>query len=146
MRIKYQFYKNEGLLIQKFIGSLSIEYYIQYTRFVMEKYNAEKIDKVLNDFREMEIDEMADDFFDNVDKMTDIRKNIHNNEIKRNDINVVFWVDKPLPTVIAHLFIKNFRNINYYYCSTADNAFEILKINKDFGSLENAINNLENTF
>ncbi|MFC2138047.1 hypothetical protein ACFLTE_07735 [Bacteroidota bacterium] len=146
MEIKYQLFDKENFLIQKYIGNFSFEKYIQYTRTIFEKYRSVKIKKVLNDFRDMEIDEKSDDFFENVDKMMEIRRKINKKEIKTDDVTVVFWVDKPLPTVIAQLFIRSNRKKDYHYCSSLRKILNILNIPGEYSDLKNVVDNLENTF
>ena len=146
MEIKYQFFEKENLLIQRFVGKFSFKRYLEYNRVIINKYDPTLVKKVLNDFRDLEIDEDSDDFFENVDKMTEIRKNINKNEIKIEDVTVVFWVDKPLPTVVAQLFVRYFRNKDYHYCSSTDKILKILNLTCEFNDLINITDNLENNF
>jgi len=146
MKIAYQFFEKENLIIQRFIGEFSFEKYISYIQSKTKEYNPASVKKVLNDFRDLEIKEESDDFFMNVEKMTEIRKNINKNKILTDSITVVFWVDKPLPTVIAQLFIKNLRNKNYLYCSSVNKILEILDLPGEFKNLKYINNNLINTY
>jgi hypothetical protein len=149
MEIKYQLFEEEYLLVQKFTGIFSIEYYQKFARNIFKKFESKTIKKVLIDFRDLILseldDDLQDDFDDKINRITEIRKNINKNELKNRDVTLVIWVDKPLPTVIAHLFISNFSEMNYNYCSTTAEAIKILKTSLDF-DLANIANNLENTF
>jgi hypothetical protein len=150
MEIKYQFFEKENLLVQKFIGIFSIDHYISFNRFLMKSHGSKNIKKVLIDFRDMNFHELTedlpDDFTDHLDKITEVRKNINKNDLKNKDITLVLWVDKPIPTVIAHLFTANFPSLDYNYSSTEENILNILKIPKTPDDLKNIINNLENSF
>ena len=144
MEIKYQVFENEKLLIQKFIGFFSIELYMQYAPTILRNPAMRSIDKVLIDFREIDFSNVPSDFDEGLSRMTEMRKNIQEKEIKRNDVTIVFWVDKPIPTVIAQVFQENFPN--YKYCSTAKSVLENFKITDPLFDLEKIVENLENTF
>lgn len=144
MEIKYQVFENEKLLIQKFIGFFSIELYMRYAPTILRNPAMRSIDKVLIDFREIDFSNVPDDFDEGLGRMTEMRKNIQEKEIKRNDVTIVFWVDKPIPTVIAQVFQENFSN--YKYCSTAENVLENLKITDTLFDLEKIVENLQNSF
>ncbi len=144
MEIKYQLFEKENLLIQKFIGFFSIELYMRYAPTIMRNPAMRSINKVLLDFRDIDFSNVPADFDEGLGKMTEMRKNIQNKEIKRTDVAIVFWVDKPIPTVIAQIFKENFSNYNY--CSTAESVLEIFKISDPGFDLESIVENLENTF
>lgn len=150
MEISYQLFEKENLLIQKYTGIFSIEEYMRYNRFVMSNYPLTAVDKVLNDFRDLDITDpdakTPGDFSNVLKKITTMRRNIDTNELKDNQITLVFWVDKPLPTVIAHLFVRGFDDKNYNYCSTVKNIMSILQLPPHFKNLETIVANLENTF
>ncbi len=150
MEIRYQLFEKENLFIQKFIGNFSIEYYIRYNRYIMENSILKSISKVLIDFRDIDFDDLPNeshtDFNTKLDRIAEIRKETNKNETKSKDVTILFWVDKPLPTVIAHLFIQNFPDMNYHYCSTIEKVLKIIKISERFNNLENVVSNLENTF
>jgi hypothetical protein len=144
MVIKYQVFEKEKLLIQKFIGVFSIELYMRYAPTIMKNPAMRSINKVLNDFRDIDFSVVPLDFGQGLDKMTEIRKAIQEKEIKRDDVTVVFWVDKPIPTVIAQVFNVSFSN--YDYCSTAKNILENFHITDPNFNLEDLVEDLENTF
>jgi len=150
MEISYQLFEEENLFIQKYTGLFSVEEYICYNQFIMNNYSSVGVEKVINDFRDLDIKEPNTNFhgdFNNVlDKISSMRRDINSNELKDKEITLVFWVDKPLPTVIAHLFVKLFPDKNYYYCSTIKNIMTILQLPKQFKNLNTIVANLENTF
>jgi hypothetical protein len=144
MEIKYQLFENENLFVQKFSSIFSIEKYQKYTRYITEFISAKPIKKVLIDFRGLVFNNNPDEFNQNLNRVIEIRKNINDTELKNKDIALVFWVDKPLPTVIAHLFSANFSNYNY--CSTEEIAIKNLMLPEHLHDLDCIIKNLENTF
>lgn len=149
MEIKFQIFEDEHLLIQKFIGVFSLDYYLRYTQHIGKTLAAGTITKVLIDFRDLKFSEsakvMPPDFEEKLNTMTSIRKKIHDNELKGQKATLVIWVDKPLPTVIAQLFINNFSHMNYNVCSTETKAADILTISTTF-SLSTHTSDLANTF
>ncbi|MBN2523881.1 MAG: hypothetical protein JXB24_11455 [Bacteroidales bacterium] len=145
MEIRYQIFEKENLLVEKFTGDLSVELYLQYAGYIMRHPLRKSISKVLIDFRDILFEDLYKrDFDEVVDKMKEIRENARNNEIQMRDTKVVFWVDKPIPTVIAHIFKNSFPNYNYY--SSEKHVIENLEIPEHLTNLENIVENLENTF
>jgi hypothetical protein len=150
MEIKYQIFENENLIMQKYSGIFSLEFYKIYTGFIIKNFSSNAIEKVLIDFRGLYFenlpDGLPDDYHNKIEKIVEFRKSVNENELRNKNVKLVIWVDKPLPTVIAHLFIQNFPAKNYHYCSTVDNVIKILQLTEDFNNLESRINNLENEF
>ena len=146
MKIDYQIFEEEKLLVQKFTGDFSIEEYVRYIRQVMSNNQLNSVDQVLIDFRDVIFEDIPDDFEDKIRLISEIRKNINENEVKRDDVKLVFWVDKPIHTVIAHMFIENLSNRNYYYCTTIESVLDIMPLSGRLADLENVVKNLENTF
>lgn len=144
MKVRYQVFENENLFIQKFSGVFSIEKYQDYIRYTTEYLATKSIEKVLVDFRELTFIIMSDEFNQNFQRLIEFRKKINETELKNKDITLVFLVNKPMPTVIAHLFSANFSN--YTYCSTEEIATKTLMLPEHLNNLESIIENLENTF
>jgi len=144
MEVRYQVFENENLFIQKFSGVFSIEKYQAYIRYVTEYIATKSIEKVLVDFRELTFIIMSDEFNQNFQRLIEFRKKINETELKNKDVTLVFLVNKPMPTVIAHLFSANFSN--YTYCSTEEIAIKTLMLPEHLHNLESIIENLENTF
>lgn len=149
MEIKYQIFETDNLFIQKFIGQFSVEHYMRFNGYIGKLLSSSSINKVLIDFRDLIFSENNEttpvDFDEKLNKIVKIRKNINQEVHKNKRVNLVIWVDKPLPTVIAHLFVKKFSEMDYKYCSSDLKAIEILNI-PTYNNLENTIKNLENTF
>jgi hypothetical protein len=149
MEMRYQFFENEYLLIQKFTGLFSFEFYKKIIGQMHLAHGNKNVKKVLIDFRELKFGEsgnyLPDDFDEKLEKIIRFRKEINKNELRNKEVNLVIWVDKPLPTVIAHLFLDSFSKMRYNYCSTEDKVIEILDLRPEFNLLNN-INNLENSF
>jgi hypothetical protein len=150
MDIKYQLFLKDHLLIQKFFGIFSLGDYLRYNRYIIKNISSNPIKKVLIDFRDLTFwnnsEEIPDDFEEELNKIIEARRKINQSEPKNKDVILVIWVKNPLPTVIADLFIKNFSNMNYNYCSTDSKAIEILKIPDYTDNLEHITENLENSF
>jgi hypothetical protein len=149
MQIKYQLFENDYLLIQKFIGVFSLEEYLGFNRYVNKEMSVYSIKKVLNDFRELKLIEndsdRLNDFNINLQKVIEVRKNIIMNEPKTRDINLVFLVDDPRPTVMAHSFVNYFSGMNYNYCSSTSKAIQLLNLPDLYYKLDRIIENLEMT-
>lgn len=146
MEIKFQIFEEENLLIQKFIGAFSIDSYMRYSQTIGKFPHADSIKKVLIDFRDLDFEGLTDDPFVTLDKVTAIRKNINKNEVKRKNIKHVFWVDRPMPTAIAQIFIGNFSELDYNYCTTSESLLKNLDLPEHLTDLEKIAASLENTF
>lgn len=145
MKIQYQIFEEQNLLVHRYSGDLSMEMYQRYNRFIMSNPKISvAVKKVLIDIRAMNFPDEMPDFEEVMEKMKKIRNKIRKNKIKRDDVSVVFWVDKPIPTVIAHMFTENFSNYNY--CSTKEHINEILNLSEQMSDLDFIIENLENSF
>jgi hypothetical protein len=144
MEIKYQLFENESLFVQKYLGIFSVEKYQTYTRYITERIATKSIKKVLVDFRELIFDSKPEDFSQNINRVVEFRKNINETELKNKDVTLVFIVNQPMPTVIAHLFSANFSN--YSYCSTEEIAIKTLMLPEHLHDLDCIFKNLENTF
>jgi hypothetical protein len=146
MEIRYQLFEKDNLLIQKFIGVISIESYMAYNRSIMQRAALNSITKILNDFRDLVFDDDLDDFNERLDSIIEYRRKVGENILKNNDLNILFWVDKPLPTTIAVLFSSNFSESSCKYCTLSEDVIDMLKLPKQFTNLNSIINNLENTY
>jgi hypothetical protein len=150
MEIKYQAFETDHLFIQKFFGVFEFEKYIKYTQEIISPQINKDIKKVLIDFRSLEIEKthfmVPDDFEVTLDKMTKFRKKVNQKELKDMDVQVLMWVEEPLPTLMAHLFIGNFSNKDYNHCSTPGEIIEIFKLPEYYTNLNEIVNNLENTY
>ncbi len=149
MEIRYQFFEEEKLLIQKFSGFFSFEFYKENSEEMYQKHKTKEVKKVLIDFRDIKItndeDESPEDFDRNLEEVLKYRKKVSENQPGANDVKVVFWVDAPLPTVVAYLFVNNMSNKNLSYCSTEDKIIETLELDTTF-MLEQKVENLDLSF
>jgi hypothetical protein len=146
MEVKYQLFENENLFVQKFIGEFSFENYREYTSYVLELYASKPIKKILNDFRKLVISDNIIVVNDSLERITEYRKKVNENELRDRDIKHLFWVDKPLPTTIAVLFTSNFSESNYKYCTLSDDVIDFLALPTHLSNIESIINNLKNTY
>ena len=146
MNISYQIFYKEKLVIQKFVGDFDFKEYMNYAQSVMQKIDPKTINKVIIDIREINYNDVPDDFIEGIEKMIKIRKDITEEKIKRNDITHIFWVDKPMPTVISQIFIQNMPDLKYHYCSTKKKVLDQLGLKESFDDLDIIIEHLENNF
>lgn len=150
MEIKYQIFEEENLLFHRFSGEFSFEKYVSYTRNLTELLATKNVTKVLVDLRKLKTNESvvenSDIFIENIEKISNLRRHLNENEFRGRDVILVFWVDEPLPTVVAHLFIQKISKENYSYCSTEKKIISHLKLPKTFNNLNEISENLENTF
>lgn len=122
MEIKYQYFESHRLLFQKFIGEFDFNTYMAYSQQVTRKLAESKLKVVIIDFRRLTFGNIPDDLLEGVERMSAARKQIQDKEVKRKDIGHVFWVDDPLPTVVARLFMQSMQNMEYQYCSTPESV------------------------
>ena len=129
MEIKYQYFEDKKLFIQSFFGEFEIKEYMTYTQFVTQKLATAPINTVIIDFRKMDFSQIPDDFLEGIDKMTSVRRNMTDKQVRQKNIKHIFWVDSPLPTVVAKLFIQSMPDLQYNYCSTAESVENKLRLN-----------------
>jgi aspartyl/asparaginyl-tRNA synthetase len=134
MKIKYEFINEENLLIQKYIGEFSFNDYMDYINIILEKDDWNNVEKILSDFRSIDLDNAINE----LDKLVNLRKET----IKKNYKNV-FLTNNPNTTVFAHLYQNSLDRYNYNYCSTIDYAIKILDLKISDKKLENIIDNLK---
>ncbi|MGD2036044.1 MAG: hypothetical protein PVF73_13355 [Bacteroidales bacterium] len=146
METRYQIFVKEKLLVQKFTGVFSVEDYLEYMEFIMEFPVMRSINKVLIDFRSIYFEDMLEELDTTLERMTKIRKNINRKKVRRKNVKVVFWVDKPLSIVVAQLFSKKISNRNYTYCSTTEHVLEALGMAESDMDIEYVSKNLSDTF
>lgn len=150
MEIKYQVFEEDNLLFHRFSGEFSIERYISYMQNLTENLISKPIFKVLVDLRKMtpkdNVFEKSEAFLKKIDEMSNVRKQLNENDFKGREVTLVFWVDKPISTVVAQLFVQKISKANYHYCSTEEKILSILKLPNTFSDLNQMSDNLENTF
>lgn len=150
MEIRYQIFEDENLLIHRFIGEFSLEKYIAYMKNMTGLFISSSISKVIVDLRHMSLKNIphkeSDTFLKNIEKITNLRKNLDENDFKGREVILAFWVDKPLPTVVAQLFIKKISKSNYFYCSTQEKIVNVLDLPAAYKNLSKLSDNLEHIF
>lgn len=145
MEIKYQLFEAENLLVQKYSGQFSMEEFVAYARFSGMNFASKPIKKVLLDFRDLHMGNY-EDFNETLDKVVKVRERVNENEFKNREVTFVIWVEKPMPTAVAHLFTANFSDKNYHYALTAESVVDILKLPKHLANIDKIVENIENTF
>ena len=146
MDIRYQLFGEENLLFQKFSGKFSLGGYIGYSQFIAQKAWQYQIKKVLIDFRGILFDDIPDDFDEVMEKMVENRKKMNAGEPRNKNVSVVFWVEKPMPTVIAQLFNESMANNNYHHCLAIEKIVHLLELPDKFSNLPAIARKLENSF
>jgi hypothetical protein len=146
MKISYQFFPEVNLLFQKFSGEPSVDEYINYAREILRKNSSLKIEAVLIDFRDIDFRADTDDFTGNLERVIEARKRMNQQRPTIQNGVYIFWVDKPLPTALVHLFSGNFSEIRYDYCSTPEQILKLLKLPPDLNDLEHVSRNLKNSW
>ena len=137
MEIKYEFFENENLLIQKYIGDFSIEHYKEFVVFLLKTKEWKSVKKIFSDFRNINLS-LA---LENLDKLTKYR----DETVKTKYFNV-FLVDNPDNTVTANLYQEKLNKYDYSYCSTISYTINLLGLNKSEVELECIIKDLKNQF
>jgi hypothetical protein len=148
MEIKYQLIESEKLFVQKFIGDYVFEEHIKYTKFITPFIIEHKIEKVLNDMRNLDsdnFDNIPGDLINVIERVAKFRKKIIKNELKNAEVTLVFWAEDPLPTLIAHIFTGNLSIENCSYFTCKEDVAKFLKLS-DSVDLEEITKNLKNSF
>lgn len=146
MEIKYQFFEEEKIFIQKFIGTFSIEAYGIFSRQLFIQPDLPEVSHVLIDFRDLNFNVIPSTFETDLDILTRLRKNLNKEFINKSNVRVVFWVSTPIPTVIAHNFKVRFENMDYNYCSTEANVMEIIALPESMKHINEICENLSFTY
>jgi len=137
MRIEYQIFEEENLLIQKFYGEWSLEFLKSSMKIIGSLPEIDRVDKILTDMRGIHVRA-------NSDIINDIRILI-NNAKKRRFIHVHFTDD--IHTSV--LFVRFQQELTttdrkYFYCNNLIKAIEKLNLNTTEKELEYKIQNLQN--
>jgi len=140
MKINYQTFNDNSLLVVRFEGKFCIDRYKQHVLYMKETPEWNSIEKNLVDLRPIV------DFKLEIEDIQTI-VDIGNNFIKKNILSVQL-VDKPMLTVLTHLIQKEFSeyNLKSDYCTTISKAIELLNINFEEIELSKMLDNLEHTF
>ena len=146
MKIAYQIFIKEKVLIQRFTGIFSIEHYIQYKKFVTNNPSINSVKNVIIDFRETDFRLSSDEFEGNLERMKEIMLKNNNKQTIRDGVKIVFLVDAPIPTVIAHIFKSKFSYLNYQYCSSVEGLQKIIELPEYLNDLNWVISQLNSTF
>jgi hypothetical protein len=132
MTIYYQFFDDQNLLIQKFIGDWSTEIYEQYIGLSRTTIDMKKIERILTDMRDVNLKSALED----EEKLIHIRNTIPNTRF----INI-YLVENPLSTALAHLYQEKLTasGLNYNYCSTVEHAIKLLNLDMSIHEMDQRI-------
>jgi deoxyxylulose-5-phosphate synthase len=139
MKIRYQFFQDHNLLIQKYVGEWSTLHYEEFVDLLLSGNEIKKTEKILTDLREINLKfAIADEEY-----IKGIR-----NKIPYTHFNNIHLVENPLSTAIAHLYQEQFvaEGLNYNYCSTMLRAIELLSLKLTVDEMENRLKSLENQY
>ncbi len=142
MDIKYAFFPEDNLLIQKFSGPFSRDEYIRHMGQLMQNSFVSMVKKVLIDFRDTIFDIEQATFQQNINKMVEVRKEMNARVPGDDGIIRVFWVDKPLPTVVAQLFTQRFPGSQYHFNSSSNAILHSLQLPAKYQDLESIVENI----
>lgn len=139
MKIHYQIFKAQRLMVQKYLGSFSFDHYKKFMLELINKPEWNYVEKVLTDAREVD----PTNAFENLDALVKFREEV----IKRNYLNV-FLIDTPLSTITTHLYQEQLqeKDYDYKYCSTIDYALDTLELGISADDMEDIIMNLEHRY
>jgi len=124
VEIYYQIYKEQHLIIQKYIGIWSSAIYKSYCNNILINPDFKEVNTILTDFLDVNLEPA----FLDLDELISIRNNII--KIKYNNVMIV---NTPKNTATAHLYQDALDKLghNYIYCSTYEQAFLSLGLKKD---------------
>jgi hypothetical protein len=139
MKINYQFFEANNLLVQRFTGDWSTEHYEHYVDYSMEIIDMKKIKKIFTDLREIDLQAAMED----EEKIRKIR-----NKIPNLDYLNIHLVINPVSTAISHLYQEKFvsTGLSYKYCSTIEHAIKLLGLDYSIGEMENVLKSLKNHY
>ncbi len=139
MKIKYNFFQNERLLVYRILGDFSLAAWKNFYYTILTRKEWGFIENVLVDLRKTD---SLINFIDDIEEMKNFRK-----EVIQKDYKTVFLVDDPARTVFADLYAYQISNMySCYYCSTSKSAFEFLELNKDHFKLDISKTSLDEVF
>lgn len=142
MKIYFQTFNNEKLLIQRFEGEWSTSIYKEYIIDKSQTVLQNNISKILTDLRNVN---MPIVFKENnfIEELVNIRK-----LIPRTNFRNAQLVSQPISTVMAHLYQQDQAQLQpqYIYCSTLSYALNFLNLEISEDEMENMILNLSNKF
>jgi hypothetical protein len=139
MKIYYEFFEDQNLLIQKFLGDWSTEIYEKYIEVSLKTIDINKIEKILTDMRQVNLKPAADDEA----KLIGIRNAIPN----KHFINI-YLVENPLTTAMSHIYQEKLMaaGLKYNYCSTMEQALKLLDLDIDVHEMEQRIKTIQHQY
>lgn len=146
MTISYQFFEQEKLFIQKFSGLFMFESYMKYAQTIIHSPQSGSIENILIDFRDIVFNEEEGLFGDELERVIKVRRGINAEAPEKRKLHHVFWVDKPLPTVIAQLFKGNFPDMDYTYCSTGEEIVRVFNLPAHLKNIDVIVDKLAFTY
>ncbi len=122
----FEYIRESKLLIIKWRGVWSKEYYKKSAHVFQEKSNQLDIENIIQDISELEYQLDKTD----VDKMVAIR-----NKIIDSHYNTVYITAKPKDIVFAYTYAKKLNNNRTMYCSTIERAIQLLLLEDNYNNI-----------
>lgn len=122
----FEYILESKLLIIKWQGVWSMDYYKKSAQVFQAKSNQLNIENIIQDISELEYQLDKSD----VDEMVVIR-----NEIISNHYNTVYITAKPKDIVFAYTYAKKINNNRTMYCSTIERAIQLLLLDDNTNSI-----------
>ncbi|MBT8265457.1 MAG: hypothetical protein KJO41_00965 [Bacteroidia bacterium] len=121
MVIKFQFYKETGLLVMKYSGSWSFQDYKDQFNMILKIPEFKQIKKVLSDVTEINLESC----YKELDALVKFREQ----HVKSKYFNV-HLISNSANTAIIHLYHQQLREkgFEYEYCSTLEQALTLLNL------------------
>ena len=146
MEIKYQFFVEEKIFIQKFIGVFSIPKYIEYISHVMVKapISFSDVDFIIIDYRDTIFE--APKREQTMDKLINLRKGIDKKNRKKDSVQHLFLIDENVPKEFFNMIASKMEMTHFETYTNSKDIDKSLSKVCDFGKVENIIKNLKNDY
>lgn len=138
MEIRYQTFKDNKLLVLKWIGEWSLENLREYSKELSKDPDMKLISKIMSDLRDAKLDGALKD----IDFL--VRRQEENTVNKYINVHIV---TDPSSTVVSHLYQQKLKakGFSYEYCSTVAHALELLNLNMDANEMEELLRNMKSS-
>lgn len=135
MVIKYQFFKEKGLLVKKYTGIWSLEEYKDQYQIILGHSDFKHVEKVLSDVTEINLESA----YKELESLVAFREF----SIKSKYFNV-HLISNPANTAVIHLYHRQLREkgFDYEYCSTLEKALILLNLPYSSFEMDQMIENL----
>lgn len=139
MKIYFEFFEEQNLLVQKFKGEWDLNTLIDYHHFLVKQKQLGSIKKIFTDFRGVSLLPVHNDLLLIANLRDDFHKNID---------RIVHLLDLPDSTAMSMLYsdILTKKGHKSFTCSTIKLGLKILELDYSENQLEAIFDNLNNKF